>query len=139
LIASLLGNKYFLDKTTSRAFAKEAHFTVLVISGLQITFIGWLAVLFIRHGQKNRFVQFLRKYLFMVIFDRVGADARTRAAVMFTILTLADCYFAKRVRSIRQCQRFDFMIWRPSDLFDQSFQLTVLCASGYSSRWRFRF
>ena len=38
LIASLLGNKYHLDKTTSESFREGGTFHILVISGLQITF-----------------------------------------------------------------------------------------------------
>jgi competence protein ComEC len=42
MIASLLGNKHFLDKQTADVFREGGTFHILVISGLHITFIGGL-------------------------------------------------------------------------------------------------
>ena len=48
MIASLLGDKYYLDKNTADIFREGGTFHVLVISGLHITFIGGLLLLFVR-------------------------------------------------------------------------------------------
>ena len=48
LNASLLGNRYFLDKQTAEIFREGGTFHVLVISGLHITFIGGLILLFVQ-------------------------------------------------------------------------------------------
>ncbi len=45
MIASLLGNKYFLDKGTADLFREGGTFHILVISGLHITRFAWLAAL----------------------------------------------------------------------------------------------
>ena len=43
MIASLLGDKYFVDKATADAFREGGIFHILIISGLHITFLGGLA------------------------------------------------------------------------------------------------
>ena len=48
MIASLLGNKNFLDKNSADVFREGGTFHILVISGLHITFIGGLLLVFIR-------------------------------------------------------------------------------------------
>src|SRR4029077_3467959 len=59
LIASLLGDRNFLDKRTAGVFREGGTFHVLVISGLHITFIGGLLLLFLRTFVRNRFWSFL--------------------------------------------------------------------------------
>lgn len=130
LIASLLGNRYHLDKTTSQSFREGGTFHILVISGLQITFIGGLTIFFLRLFTRNRFWQFLLASLFLWTYSlAVGADSPvTRAAVMFTVLTFADVIFRPTtLLNLLGASALILLIWRPSDLFDQSFQLTFMC------------
>src|ERR1043166_5045035 len=58
MIASLLGDKYFLGKGTADLFREGSTFHILVISGLHITFIGGILLLFIRRFTRNRWLQF---------------------------------------------------------------------------------
>ncbi|HRH42979.1 MAG TPA: ComEC/Rec2 family competence protein [Pyrinomonadaceae bacterium] len=130
LIASLLGNKYHLDKTTSESFREGGTFHILVISGLQITFIGGLAILFLRQFTRNRFWQFLLANLFLWAYTiAVGADPPvTRAALMFTVWYFAFVIFRQgTLLNTLAISALALLFWQPSNLFDQSFQLTFMC------------
>ena len=130
LIASLLGNKYHLDKTTAESFREGGTFHILVISGLQITFIGGLAILLIRQFTKNRFWQFFLASVFLWLYTlAVGADAPvTRAAIMFTVWYFAYVVFRQaNLLNTLALSALILLIWHPSDIFNQSFQLTFMC------------
>src|SRR5207253_3195212 len=88
MIASLLGDKYFLDKDTADLFREGGTFHILVISGLHITFIGGLLLLFVRWITRNRWVQCGVTIAVLWGYTlAVGADVPVvRAAVMFTIV-----------------------------------------------------
>jgi competence protein ComEC len=129
MIASLLGNKYFLDKHTSELFREGGTFHVLVISGLHITFIGGLTLLLLRFFTKKRLWQFILANLFLWSYTlAVGADVPVvRAAVMFTILLFSQVIYRNGtlLNSLGFCA-FILLIWRPNDLFNPSFQLTFV-------------
>lgn len=129
MIASLLGDQYFLDKDTGDVFRAGGTFHILVISGLHITFIGGVMLWFIRRLSRNRLIQFLVVIAFLWAYTLgVGAAVPvTRAAIMFTILMFA--YVVGRrtdlLNSLGLCIII-LLIWRPADLFGPSFQLTVI-------------
>lgn len=129
MIASLLGNKYFLDKQTAEIFREGGTFHVLVISGLHITFIGGLTLLFLKFFTRKRFWQFVIASLFLWAYTfAVGAEVPVvRATVMFTILIFSQVIYRKGnlLNSFGACA-IVLLIWRPEDLFTQSFQLTFL-------------
>ena len=129
LIASLLGNKHFLDKTTAELFREGGTFHVLVISGLHITFIGGLTLLLLRFFTKKRFWQFVIASLFLWSYTlAVGAEVPVvRAALMFTILLFSQVIFrtGTLLNSLGFCT-FILLLWRPEDLFNPSFQLTFI-------------
>ncbi len=129
LIASLLGNKYFLDKQTAEVFREGGTFHVLVISGLHITFIGGLVLLFVRFFTKQRFWQFISASAFLWIYAlAVGAQVPViRAALMFTILLFSQVIYRRGtlLNALGACVLI-LLVWRPNDLFNQSFHLTIL-------------
>ncbi len=130
LIASLLGNRYHLDKPTSERFREGGTIHVIVISGLQITFIGGLVILILRRFTKNRWWQFLLATVFLWSYSlAVGAEVPvTRAAIMFTILLFADVLFRTgTLLNALGASGLLLLIWKPTDIFDQSFQLTFAC------------
>jgi competence protein ComEC len=127
LIASMLGNKYFLDKNTGDVFREGGTFHVLVISGLHITFIGGLILLAVRRFTKRRWAQAAVTLCLLWSYGiAVGGDVPViRACVMFTILMIGYAEF----RTSNLLNSFGasvllLLTWRPSDLFDPSFQLT---------------
>lgn len=129
MIASLLGNKYFLDKDTGDLFRDGGVFHILVISGLHITFIGGLMLVFLRRITRNRWAQFLITMLVLWSYTMaVGAEVPVvRAAVMFTILLYSYVIFRRTslLNSLGFCGLL-LLIWLPSELFDPSFQLTFV-------------
>lgn len=129
MIASLLGNRYFLDKQTGEIFREGGTFHVLVISGLHITFIGGLTLLFIRFFTRKRLWQFFIASAFLWAYSfAVGADVPVvRATVMFTILLFSQVIYRKGnlLNSLGACALV-LLVWRPEDLFSQSFQLTFV-------------
>ena len=129
MIASLLGDKYFLDKDTADLFREGGTFHILVISGLHITFIGGLLLLFLRQLTKNRWLQFIVTMSLMWAYTlAVGADVPVvRAAIMFTIVLFAYAIYRRGtlLNSLGVCSLI-LLVWRPSDLFNPSFQLTFV-------------
>lgn len=129
LIASLLGNRYFLDKKTAEVFREGGTFHVLVISGLHITFIGGLILLFVRFFTKKRLWQFIMASAFLWIYAlAVGAEVPVvRAALMFTILLFSQVIYRRGtlLNALGACVLI-LLVWRPNDLFNQSFQLTIV-------------
>lgn len=129
LIASLLGNKYFLTKQTAEVFREGGTFHILVISGLHITFIGGLTILFVRRFTKKRFWQFLISVTFLWAYSlAVGADVPVvRATIMFTVLLFSQVVFRNGtlLNALGACTLI-LLIWQPNDLFTVSFQLTFV-------------
>lgn len=128
LIASLLGNRYFLDKKTSEVFREGGTFHVLVISGLHITFIGGLVLLFLRFFTDKRLWQFVLASAFLWIYAfAVGAEVPVvRAALMFSILLFSQVVYRRgTLLNALGASVLILLVWRPEDLFNQSFQLTI--------------
>ncbi len=129
MIASLLGNKYFLDKHTADLFREGGTFHILVISGLHITFIGGLLLLIIRIFTRDRWLQFGITVTVMWSYTlAVGGDVPVvRAAIMFTVLLFSFVIYRRGtlLNSLGFCA-LALLVWQPSDLFDPSFQLTFV-------------
>jgi competence protein ComEC len=127
LIASLLGNRYFLDKPTAEVFREGGTFHVLVISGLHITFIGGLTLLFVRFFTNQRLLQFIIVSSFLWAYSlAVGADVPVvRATIMFTILLFSQVInrSGTLLNAFGACALI-LLVWRPNDIFTPSFQLT---------------
>ncbi len=129
LIASLLGNKYFLTKQTAEVFREGGTFHILIISGLHITFIGGLAILFVRRFTRKRLWQFVIAATFLWAYSlAVGADVPVvRATIMFTVLLFSQVVFRNGtlLNALGACLLI-LLVWQPNDLFTASFQLTFV-------------
>jgi competence protein ComEC len=129
MIASLLGDKYFLDKTTAELFRDGGTFHILVISGLHITFIGGLLLVVVGRFTKDRWLRFIIPATILWSYTlAVGADLPVvRAAVMFTIISFSFVIYRQRtlLNSLGLCALL-LLAWRPSELFNPSFQLTFV-------------
>jgi competence protein ComEC len=129
MIASLLGNREFLDKETADLFRDGGTFHILVISGLHITFIGGILVAILRHFTRRNWLIFWITNLVLWGYTlAVGAEIPVvRAALMFTIMSLA--YLIRRDGNLLNSLGISVLIllaWRPSDVFNPSFQLTFV-------------
>jgi competence protein ComEC len=129
LKAALLGNRYHLSKGAAERFREGGTFHILVISGLHISFIGGLVLLVARRLTKRRAWQFASSVIFLWAYTlMVGAESSVvRAALMFTMVALAPVLH-RRATSLNALggAGLALLVWRPSDLFDPSFQLTFL-------------
>ncbi len=129
LVASLLGNKYFLTKQTADVFREGGTFHILVISGLHITFIGGLISLLVRWFTRKRLWQFIISVTFLWAYSlAVGADVPVvRATIMFTVLLFSQVIFRKGtlLNAFGACALI-LLVWQPNDLFTSSLQLTFI-------------
>ncbi len=133
LIASLLGNRNHLTNETAEIFRNGGTFHVLVISGLHITFLGGIFLLIVRRFTRNRLLQFsiVSAALWIYAFG-VGAEIPVvRAALMLTILLFSFVVNRKGnlLNSLGACALL-ILIWRPEDIFSQSFHLTFASLFG---------
>jgi competence protein ComEC len=129
LNASLLGNRNFLSRATAERFRDGGTFHVLVISGWHISAIGGLVFFISRRFTKKRIQQFLLSTTTVWCYAlAVGAETSVvRAALMFTFLTYAPVIGRRGVSlNTLAAAALVQLIWRPSSLFDPSFQLTFL-------------
>ncbi len=129
LEAALLGNRYNISRDAAERFRAGGTFHVLVISGLQIAFIGGLVILVTRGLTKRKLLQFVIAAAFMWAYTiAVGADASVaRAALMFTLVVFAPVVW-RRTNSLNVigASALALLVWQPENLFDPSFQLTFL-------------
>lgn len=127
--ASLLGNRNYLDKPTADLFREGGTFHILVISGMHITIVGFVLMWLMRRITKRRWWQFGVTVGFVWAYTfAVGADVPvTRAAVMFTAYALAAAVYRKAdLLNLFGTTCLLLLVWRPSDLFGPSFQLTII-------------
>lgn len=129
LDAALLGNRYNVSHAAAERFRAGGTFHVLVIAGLHISFIGGVVFLIVRRFTKHRLLQFIVAATFLWAYTiAVGAHAPVvRASLMFTLVVLAPIV-SRRSNSLNVIggAALGLLLWRPGDLFDPSFQLTIL-------------
>ena len=127
LDAALLGNRHNLSSSAEERFRDGGTFHVLVISGLHITFLGGLVLIVIRRLTRNRVVQFVGSAAVVWSYSiAVGAEPSIlRAALMFSVVLLAPLV-SRRASPLNGLGAVGIalLLWKPSSLFDPSFQLT---------------
>jgi competence protein ComEC len=129
LIAAVLGDKYFLDRETAETFRAGGTFHILVISGLHMTFIGGLILLIVRRFTSNRWLHFvLTSGTIWAYTLSVGAEPpAVRASLMITMVLLGHALYSKaELLNSLAATALLLLIWRPSELFNPSFQLTIV-------------
>jgi competence protein ComEC len=136
LQAAMLGNRYGLSRASAERFREGGTFHVLVISGLHISFIGGLALWLARRATRRRALQLVAPVALIWAYAvAVGAQASVlRAALMFTLVALAPA-IRRRGDTLNAlgAAALALLVWRPSDLFDPSFQLTFLSVAAIIS------
>lgn len=127
--AMLLGNDFFLTRDVGERFRIGGTYHVLVISGMHITIIGFIALLIVRRFSANPLTQFC--FTIAAVWGyaiAVGAETSVvRAALMFTLLVLAPV-MARPVDALNALGGAALLLlaWQPRDLFNPSFQLTFV-------------
>ncbi|HXT64504.1 MAG TPA: ComEC/Rec2 family competence protein [Pyrinomonadaceae bacterium] len=129
LNAALLGNRHGLSQSAADRFRGGGTFHVLVISGMHISFIGVLVFAGSGWFTKKRVWRFLIATILIWSYTAaVGGDAPVaRAALMFTLVILAPVLW-RRANSLNAigATAVLLLVWRPANLFDPSFQLTLM-------------
>ena len=129
LDAALLGNRYNLSSSAEERFRDGGTFHVLVISGLHITFLGGLVFVVTRRLTRNRVVQFAMSAVIVWGYSiAVGAEPSIlRAALTFSVVLLAPLV-SRRAFALNGlgAVAIALLLWKPSGLFDPSFQLTFV-------------
>src|SRR5581483_3627690 len=129
LDAVLLGNRYKVSRSVADRFRAGGTFHVLVIAGLHISFIAGIVFLLMRRITRNRVIQFACAVTFLFAYAlMVGAQTPVmRAALVFSLGIFAPLVW-RRANSLNIIAgaALTLLVWRPSDLFDPSFQLTFL-------------
>jgi len=129
LDAVLLGNRHKVSRAVADRFREGGTFHVLVIAGLHISFIAGLLFLIMKRITRNRVIQFLSLMTMLFAYSMaVGAQMPVvRAALVFTFGLFAPLVW-RRANSLNviATAALVLLVWRPSDLFDPSFQLTFL-------------
>lgn len=134
--AMLLGHDRLLTREVGERFRIGGTYHVLVISGMHITVIGFLALFAVRRFTSRPILQFIITALAVWAYVfAVGADVSVvRAGVMFTIIVLAPV-FARPISSTNALGGAALLLlaWQPSSLFHPSFQLTFLSVLAITS------
>jgi competence protein ComEC len=129
LSAALLGNRYGLSQAAADRFRAGGTFHVLVISGMQISFIGALVFVASAWFTRRPVWRFLIAVSVIWLYTiAVGGDVPVaRSALMFTLVILAPVIW-RRANSLNVIGATALLlfVWRPMNLFDPSFQLTFL-------------
>ncbi len=129
LIASMLGDQYFLDRSTADIFREGGTFHVLVISGLHITFIGGMIFWAVGFVSKNRLLRAIVSITTLWLYGiAVGGEPPViRACIMYTFVLLGYGLYKKTtLLNIFGGSVLGLLVIRPADLFDPSFQLTFI-------------
>jgi competence protein ComEC len=129
LRAALFGDRRGLTRETAERFRDGGTFHVLVVSGMHVTIVGGLVWLGMRLVTRRRLWRWLASAAAVWGFAlAVGAESSVvRAALMFTAATLAPVA-GRRSAALNAVggAALALLVWRPSSLFDPSFQLTFL-------------
>ncbi|HEV2706571.1 MAG TPA: ComEC/Rec2 family competence protein [Pyrinomonadaceae bacterium] len=127
--ASLVGQRQGLTRDAAERFRESGTFHVLVVSGLHVTFVGGLVWRLARRITRRRAQRWAAATLCVWLYAvAVGAESSVvRAALMFTLATFAPVV-ARRATTVNALggAALVLLAWRPSQLFDPSFQLTFL-------------
>jgi competence protein ComEC len=129
LEAALLGNRFNISRGAAERFRAGGTFHVLVISGLQIAFIGGLVIFVARQLTRRKLLQFVIAVAFMWGYTiAVGADPSvTRSVLMFTLMVFAPVVWRRaNTLNVLGGAALVLLVWQPGDLLDPSFQLTFL-------------
>ncbi len=131
VVASVLGNRYFLTRQAADSYRDGGTFHVLVISGLHVTFVGGLVIWLLSAFSLSRVFRFgcaAAAVWAFAFLSGLGTPV-VRAAVMFSVIAIANGIYrrAKGLNSLGLCA-LAMLFLDPSDLFDPSFQLTIVSA-----------
>ncbi|QQS41030.1 MAG: ComEC/Rec2 family competence protein [Acidobacteriota bacterium] len=132
LVASVLGNKHFLEKGSAEIYRNGGTFHVLVVSGLHVTIVGGAVIWMLSAAGLRRTwsapAACFAVWSFAVIAG--GGTPVVRASLMFTFLAAAHVFSrtGSQLNALGAASLL-ILVLDPKAVFDPSFQLTVLAVA----------
>ncbi|MCI0390370.1 MAG: ComEC/Rec2 family competence protein [Acidobacteria bacterium] len=129
LAAALFGNRYFLARDAAETFRAGGTFHLLVISGLHVAMLAFVALWLAKYLSNSRFIQFTLVLALMWAYAlMVGAQpAITRSVVMLSIVLIGQLIFRTSAgANTLATAAIVLLAWQPRDLFNPGFQLSFL-------------
>lgn len=127
-IASVLGNRNFLDRDSAEGFRTGGTFHLLVVSGLHVSVVGSLFLIMLSaagFGVRSAAIVASAGVWCFAILAGGGAPV-IRSCLMFTFLVTAHSFHRKaELLNALGAAALVILIIDPRALFDPSFQLTV--------------
>src|ERR1700691_3072186 len=128
--AMVIGEEAFIDRDTRVDFQRSGTYHILVVSGMNVTILAFVAFWTLRRLRLGEFPATLLTILFCVAYaflTEVGAPV-WRATLMCAIyLTTRLLYRDRAVVNALGAAALGLLVFDPRQLFTASFQMTFLC------------
>lgn len=132
LIASVLGNKHFLDKSSAEIYRTGGTFHVLVVSGLHVTIVGGAVIWILSAARIRKSYAASAACLAVWSFAALsgGGTPVVRASLMFSFLAAAHMFSrtGSQLNALGAASLL-ILVYDPRAVFDPSFQLTILAVA----------
>ena len=129
LVASLLGNRHFIDRRLGEGFREGGTFHLIVISGMHIALLAAVLLAIFRRIIAHIVVRYATVIAVVWCYTvMAGAEpAVTRAAVMITFVLFGRAAYrdTSGTNSLASAS-ITLLVWRPHDIYNSSFQLSFL-------------
>jgi competence protein ComEC len=129
LVASLFGNRHFIDRRLGEGFREGGTFHLIVISGMHIALLAGTLLAIFRRIIAHLVVRYATVIAVVWCYTvMAGAEpAVTRAAVMITfVLAGRAAYRDTSGTNSLASAGITLLLWRPHDIYNSSFQLSFL-------------
>ena len=132
LEATLIGETSKLEKVWTQNFRRTGTFHALVISGLHVTVLAGVLLFLLRLCALPEIPALAFTVAAAWLYALVSGFAApvVRAAGGFTLYAVVRFFFRRgRVLNLLAAVALVYILWDPEQLFDASFQLSILCVA----------
>jgi competence protein ComEC len=132
LEATLIGETSKLEKIWTQNFRRTGTFHALVISGLHVTVLAGVLLFLLRLCALPEIPALAFTVAAAWLYALVSGFAApvVRAAGGFTLYALVRFFFRRgRVLNLLAAVALAYILWDPEQMFDASFQLSILCVA----------
>jgi competence protein ComEC len=132
LEATLIGETSKLEKIWTQNFRRTGTFHALVISGLHVTVLAGVLLFLLRLCALPEIPALAFTVAAAWLYALVSGFAApvVRAAAGFTLYAVVRFFFRRgRVLNLLAAVALVFILWDPEQMFDASFQLSILCVA----------
>jgi len=132
LEATLIGETSKLEKIWTQNFRRTGTFHALVISGLHVTVLAGVLLFLLRLCALPEIPALAFTVAAAWVYALVSGFAApvVRAAGGFTLYAVVRFFFRRgRVLNLLAAVALVYILWDPEQMFDASFQLSILCVA----------